>query len=41
MNILITENQERMILNKSIGRELGDILRRNSDLGKLISNQIK
>ena len=41
MNILITESQERMILNESIGRELGDILRRNSDLGKLISNQIK
>lgn len=41
MNILITENQERMILNESIGRELGDILRRNSNLGKLISDQIK
>lgn len=41
MNILITESQERMILNESIGRELGDILRRNSNLGKLISNQIK
>jgi hypothetical protein len=41
MNILITETQQRMILNESIGRELVDILRRNSDLGKLISNQIK
>jgi len=41
MNILITENQERMILNESIGRELGDILRKNSNLGKLISDQIK
>jgi hypothetical protein len=41
MNILITENQERMILNESIGRELGDILRRNSNLGKLILDQIK
>jgi len=41
MNILITESQERMILNESIGRELGEILRRNSNLGKLISNQIK
>lgn len=41
MNILITESQERMILNESIGRELGDILRRNSDIGKLITQQIK
>ena len=41
MNILITESQERMILNESIGREFGNILRRNSDIGKLISSQIK
>ena len=41
MNILITESQERMILNESIGREFGDILKRNSDIGKLISAQIK
>jgi hypothetical protein len=41
MNILITETQQRMILNESIGRELGDIIRRNSDLGQLISTQIK
>lgn len=41
MNILITESQERMILNESIGREFGNILRQNSDIGKLISNQIK
>jgi hypothetical protein len=41
MNILITESQERMILNESIGRELVDILRRNSNLGKIISDQIK
>jgi len=41
MNILITEYQERMILNESIGREFGDILKRNSDIGKLISSQIK
>ena len=41
MNILITETQQRMILNESIGRELGDILKRNSDIGKLILTQIK
>ena len=41
MSILITESQERMILNESIGREFGNILRRNSDIGKLISSQIK
>ena len=41
MNILITESQERMILNESIGREFGDILKRNSDIAKLISVQIK
>jgi hypothetical protein len=41
MNILITESQERMILNESIGRELVDILRRNSNLSKIISDQIK
>lgn len=41
MNILITESQERMILNESIAREFGDILRQNSDIGKLISTQIK
>jgi len=41
MNILITETQQRMILTESIGRELGDILKKNSDLGQLISNQIK
>tara|TARA_R110000868_G_scaffold4387_1_gene27604 strand:- start:233 stop:859 length:627 start_codon:yes stop_codon:yes gene_type:complete len=41
MNILITESQERMILNESIGREFGDILKRNSDIGKSISSQIK
>jgi hypothetical protein len=41
MNILITESQERMILNESIGREFGNILRQNSDIGKLISAQIK
>ena len=37
MNILITESQERMILNESIGNELGNILRKNSDIGKLIT----
>ena len=41
MNILITESQERMILNESIGREFADILKKNSDIGKLISAQIK
>ena len=41
MNILITESQERMILNESIGREFGNILKQNSDVGKLISSQIK
>jgi len=41
MNILITESQERMILNESIGREFGDILKKNSEIGKLISAQIK
>lgn len=41
MNILITESQERMILNESIGREFGNILRQNSDIGKLITSQIK
>ena len=41
MNILITESQERMILNESIGREFGNILRQNSDIGKLITAQIK
>ena len=41
MNILITESQERMILNESIGREFADILKRNSDIAKLISVQIK
>lgn len=41
MNILITESQERMILNESIGREFGNILRQNSDIGKLITTQIK
>ena len=41
MNILITESQERMILNESIGREFGDILKKNSDIGKSISSQIK
>jgi hypothetical protein len=41
MNILITESQERMILNESIGNELGNILRKNSDIGKLITSQIK
>ena len=28
MNILITESQERMILNESIGREFADILKK-------------
>ena len=41
MNILITESQERMILNESIGREFADILKKNSDIAKLISVQIK
>jgi len=41
MNILITESQERMLLNESIGREFGSILKRNSDVGKLITSQIK
>jgi hypothetical protein len=41
MNILITESQERMILNESIGREFGNILKKNSDIGNLISAQIK
>jgi hypothetical protein len=41
MNILITESQERMIINESIGNELGNILRKNSDIGKLITSQIK
>jgi hypothetical protein len=41
MSILITESQERMILNESIGREFGNILRRNSDIGRLITTQIK
>jgi hypothetical protein len=41
MNILITESQERMILNESIGNELGNILRKNGDIGKLITSQIK
>ena len=41
MNILITESQERMILNESIGRELCNILKQNSDIGGLISSQIK
>jgi hypothetical protein len=41
MNILITESQEKMILNESIGNELGDIIKRNSDIGKLIISQIK
>jgi hypothetical protein len=41
MNILITESQERMILNESIGNELGNIIKRNSDIGKLITTQIK
>jgi hypothetical protein len=41
MNILITESQEKMILNESIGNELGDIIKRNSDIGKLITSQIK
>jgi len=41
MNILITESQERMIINESIGREFGSILKRNSDVGKLITSQIK
>lgn len=41
MNILITESQERMILNESIGREFADILKKNSDISKLISVQIK
>ena len=41
MNILITESQERMILNESIGREFANILKQNSDIGKLINSQIK
>ena len=41
MNILITESQERMLLNEPIGREFGSILKRNSDVGKLITSQIK
>jgi hypothetical protein len=41
MNILITESQQKMILNESIGRELGNILKKNSDIGKLIGEQIK
>jgi hypothetical protein len=41
MNILITESQQKMILNESIGRELGSILKKNSDIGKLIGAQIK
>jgi len=41
MNILITESQKRMIINESIGREFGSILKRNSDVGKLIASQIK
>jgi hypothetical protein len=41
MNILITESQERMIITESIGREFGNILSRNSDIGKLITTQIK
>jgi hypothetical protein len=35
MNILITESQERMLLNESIGREFGSILKQNSDVGNL------
>jgi hypothetical protein len=41
MTILITETQQKMILNESIGSELVDILKRNSDIGKLILTQIK
>jgi hypothetical protein len=41
MNILITESQERMILNESIGNELGNILKKNNDIGKSIIAQIK
>ena len=41
LNILITESQRQMILIESIGDELGDILRKNADVSKLISNQIK
>jgi hypothetical protein len=41
MNILITESQQKMIITESIGREFGDILKKNSDIGKLIATQIK
>jgi hypothetical protein len=41
MSILITETQQRMILTESIGRELGEILKKNSDIGKIITTQIK
>jgi hypothetical protein len=41
MNILITESQEKMILNESIGNELGNIIKKNSEIGKLITSQIK
>jgi len=41
MNILITESQEKMLLTESMGRELGNVLKQNSDIGKLISSQIK
>ena len=41
MSILITESQEKMLLTESIGRELGDVLKQNSDIGKLISSQIR
>lgn len=41
LSILITESQERMILNESIGNELGNIIKRNSDIGKSIVKQIK
>ena len=33
MNILITESQERMLLNESIGREFGSILNNNGEAG--------
>lgn len=41
MNILITESQQKMILNESIGQELARIIQKYDDLGKRIGNEIK
>jgi hypothetical protein len=41
LNILITESQERMILTESAGNHLGDLIKNNSNIGKMVLSQVK